>query len=83
VQITPLVDVVFLPLIFSLLESTSIRRSMDVNLPPARFAESAPSLGVAISLPTDGTIRVDRRPVSPDELAGLLRARRRRARSSC
>ena len=74
-NITPLVDVVFLLLIFFLLTSTSIQRSMDVDLPRARSGEISPSAGVLISLLADGTIRLDRRPVSLQELVDALKAR--------
>jgi biopolymer transport protein ExbD len=74
-NITPLVDVVFLLLVFFLLTSTSIQRSMDVDLPQARSSEIAPPAGIVVSLLADGTLRLDRQPVSLDELGELLRAR--------
>ena len=74
-NITPLVDVVFLLLIFFLLTSTSIQRSMDVDLPGARSSEIAPRTAILVSLLADGAIRLDREPVSLETLVERLKAR--------
>jgi biopolymer transport protein ExbD len=74
-EITPLIDVVFLLLIFFLLTSTSIQRSMDVDLPQARSAELAPPAAVVVSLLADNSVRVDRKTVALEDLAKVLRER--------
>lgn len=71
-EITPLVDVVFLLLIFFLLTSTSMLRSMDVDLPGARSAEPSRSTSLVISLLADGSIRLDKEAVGLEQLGPLL-----------
>jgi len=74
-EITPLIDVVFLLLIFFLLTSTSIQRSMDVDLPQARSSEISPPKGIVVTLQADNSLRIDREPIELDGLVGVLRAR--------
>ncbi len=71
-EITPLVDVVFLLLIFFLLTSTSMLRSMDVDLPGARSAELSQVTSLVISLLADGGIRLDKEAVELEQLGPLL-----------
>lgn len=74
-EITPLIDVVFLLLIFFLLTSTSIQRSMEVDLPQARSSQLAPPTSVVVSLLADNSLRVDRQRVEMAELTDVLRER--------
>jgi biopolymer transport protein ExbD len=74
-EITPLIDVVFLLLIFFLLTSTSIQRSMDVDLPEARSSDITPPVGIVVSLLPDNSVHVDQEPVALDALTGVLRER--------
>jgi biopolymer transport protein ExbD len=75
VEITPLSDVVFLLLIYFLLTSTSIQRSMDVDLPRVRSGLAAPATGVVVTLRADNSLLLDQAPLELDALVDALRQR--------
>ncbi len=75
-EITPLVDVVFLLLIFFLLTATYVKNpSLDINLPKASIKQTAnhnKEIGIAVK--QDGEIRYDNEDVSIEKLEGILSA---------
>ena len=72
-EITPLVDVVFLLLVFFLLTSTSMTRSMDVDLPQASSAQVVTRRSTVVSVLADGGLRVDGISTELEVLEGMLR----------
>lgn len=76
-QIAPMVDIVFLLLIFFLVTWNFARyeTELDVKVPTAKEGkESRRAAGeVIINVKTDGTIVMNRRVMSGEELAGTLR----------
>jgi biopolymer transport protein ExbD len=80
-NLTPLIDVVFLLLVFFLAATTFSREEveMDLNLPEAKTGEAAeqPKL-LTINVGEDGTISVDGRTVTMEGLVQKLAAARAR-----
>lgn len=76
-QIAPMVDIVFLLLIFFLVTWNFARyeTELDVKVPTAKEGkESRRSVGeVIINVKNDGTIVINRKTVSAEELGGTLR----------
>ena len=72
----PLVDCVFLLLIFFLLTSTfSARRGLRIELPGASTAEAADRERIEVELAATGEVAVAGSVVAPEEVEGALRAR--------
>lgn len=78
-EMTPLVDVVFLLLIFFLLTSTSMQHSMDVQLPRTRSGTAGAVEPVRITIPVEGPVRLNRQPIPLERLGPALRERLRAA----
>jgi len=76
-QIAPMVDIVFLLLIFFLVTWNFARyeTELDVKVPTAKEGkESRRSVGeVIINVKTDGSIVMNRKTLTPEELGGTLR----------
>lgn len=73
-DLAPLIDVVFLLLVFFMLTSAFIvQESIDLNLPQAESAQTVEEAPVIVSIQADGTIAVGSEPVNVDKLAGLLK----------
>jgi biopolymer transport protein ExbD len=81
-QLAPLVDIVFLLLVFFLVSTTYLDEEKDlaVNLPSASSAEAGSGARlqrVLVNVRDDGTIILEKRPVSREELyRALVEARR-------
>ena len=75
-EVTPLVDIVFLLLIFFLLTATYVKNPhLDVNLPEASLNQtSSHKKDLDIVIREDGELRYDNKNVSIDQLEGILRA---------
>ena len=72
-DVTPLIDVVFLLLIFFLLTSTYItRESIELSLPTSGTAVAREDLPVVVSLDREDRIRVGERVVTAAELEAVL-----------
>ena len=75
-EVTPLVDIVFLLLIFFLLTATYVKNpNLDISLPKAslnQVANHKKDLSVAVK--ASGELRYDNRDVSLEQLEGILRA---------
>jgi biopolymer transport protein ExbD len=76
IQLAPLVDVLMLLLIFFLLTWNAARNEneLDVKVPKASAAKekAAPPGDVVVNVRTDGTVVVNRRSMSGQELNDLL-----------
>ncbi|MDJ0762642.1 MAG: biopolymer transporter ExbD [Myxococcota bacterium] len=75
-EITPLVDVVFLLLIFFLLTATYVKNpNLDINLPKASLNQTtSQKKDIAIAIKTSGEVRFNNQEVSLEKLEGILRA---------
>ena len=75
-ELTPLVDVVFLLLIFFLLTATYVKNPhLDINLPKASLNQvSSHKKDIDIVIRQDGELRYDNKNVSLEQLEGILRA---------
>ncbi|WP_435532766.1 ExbD/TolR family protein [Vibrio stylophorae] len=70
---TPMLDVVFIMLIFFIVSTTFVRESgLDVERPDATQASEQPSQSIQIALAANGDIYVDRQHVDIRELRGIL-----------
>lgn len=77
INVTSLIDVVFLLLIFFVVTSTFLERpGIDLTLPEAGSGETGVSV-VTVRIVADGQVFVGDRPVPLEELAGVLEGRLR------
>lgn len=74
-DLTPMIDVVFLLLIFFLITSIFARPSLPLNLPEAETARLTQEPEVSVAVKADGAILLDGREVALAELYPALRAR--------
>ena len=75
-DVTPLIDVVFLLLVFFLLTSTYIRPAgIDLDIPVSGSAEAIEDESVVVSVDGAGALYVDGEPCAPDALVERLRGR--------
>jgi biopolymer transport protein ExbD len=76
-EVTPLVDVVFLLLIFFLLTATYVKNpNLDINLPKASLNQAlSDKRDVTVAIKADGELRYDNTEISVESLEGVLRAR--------
>ena len=74
INITPLIDMVFLLLIFFLLTSSFIiDRGIKINLPKALSSETAPDKRITVAIDSAGTVFVDQKPVLIESLQDKLK----------
>ncbi len=75
-EIAPLVDIVFLLLIFFLLTATYVKNPhLDINLPQASLNTAAPNKkDIEIAVKDDGQIRFENQSISLEKLEGILRS---------
>jgi biopolymer transport protein ExbD len=71
-DLTPLIDMVFLLLIFFLLTSFFVRPSVSVDLPRAAETEAAGQQDVTITIEKEGAILLNGRSVSDRRLLATL-----------
>jgi len=71
-DLTPLIDMVFLLLIFFLLTSFFARPSIPVDLPRASEAEVAESQDITITIEKGGVIMLNGEPLRPRKLEQTL-----------
>lgn len=73
INVAPLIDVLFLLLIFLLLSTTfKVRPALELELPRAPGAGASPVRPVVLSILKDGTYRLQGQWVSPRDLASHL-----------
>lgn len=77
IEMLPLIDVVFLLLVFFIyaMLSMAVHRGLPVVLPSSSTAKIDKKLVLSVSIKTDGTIYVDKHPVSLEDLAEALKVR--------
>ena len=80
---TPLIDMVFLTLLFFMVNAVlSINPAIRVDLPRARSSLGAVGRDVVVTVQADGSVFIDDRRVDDDEFAVELRAALARAGTS-
>lgn len=77
VEMLPLMDVVFLLLVFFIyaMMSMAVHRGMKVELPASETAELERAESLALTVRADGSMFLDREPVSIDDLEFKLKAK--------
>lgn len=69
VDLTPMLDVVFIMLIFFIVTASFVKEAgVDVSRPPAETAESKEGGNILIAITESGQIWIDRRQVDPNTL---------------
>ena len=69
VNLTPMLDVVFIMLIFFIVTASFVKEAgIDVTRPPAATAERKERGNILIAISADNEIWIDRRQVSPNAL---------------
>ncbi len=71
---TPMIDMVFLLLIFFLLTSLIIRPALEVDFPESETAESREPRELTVTIERDGDIFLNGAPAALDTLEGKLTA---------
>jgi biopolymer transport protein ExbD len=71
-DLTPLIDMVFLLLIFFLLTSFLVRPSIQVSLPETRTAQVQEDRGISITIKKNGSLLLNGEPVTDDTLLESL-----------
>ncbi|MFG6178089.1 ExbD/TolR family protein [Halomonas sp. THAF12] len=81
VNLTPLIDVVFLLLIFFMVSTTfETRQALELELPESAIGDAQASSPVTVVVTADGDYRLGQRALSADELASRLTDEAPRAR---
>ncbi len=71
-DLTPLIDMVFILLVFFLLTSVVFLPAIQVELPEARTGEPVQEIDITISVDPNGTIYVNNREVTLERLGAHL-----------
>lgn len=74
-DITPLLDVIFILLIFFIVAAAFAVRGMDVNLPPVKTGRPLTGLILELRLAADGSLTCEGKTLTPESLAAFLRYR--------
>ncbi len=74
-DMTAMVDVVFLLLVFFLLTSTSIQHSLDIDLPDTRSGVTQAAKPLVVTIYPDETLVIGQEAVPWDRLGETLQAR--------
>jgi biopolymer transport protein ExbD len=73
INITPLVDMVFLLLIFFMLTSSFVvMPGIKINLPKAVTSEVIKEKNIVITINSENVIYLDEKPITPSELSNFL-----------
>ena len=75
IEMLPLIDIVFLLLVFFIyaMLSMAVHRALPVLLPASSTAEIEKKTTLSVTVKTDGTIYVDEKLISIENLAGFLK----------
>ena len=76
-DLMPLIDMVFILLIFFLLTSTALQPAVDVELPETPEGNPANPPTLVVTIQSDGTLLIDADPVSRDLFLPVLESRYR------
>jgi len=71
-DLVPMINVVFLLLIFFMLTSSGIQQQKDIDLPDAETSEEISRQTVVVAVHPDGILTFEGRPVEHDRLPGVL-----------
>ena len=74
INVTPLVDVMLVLLIIFMITAPLLQQGIDVNLPQAKGKELPPEQRVTISIKADGTIYLNKKKVTPEQMEVKLTA---------
>ncbi len=74
-DITPLINIVFLLLIFFMLTSTAVNQGMNVDLPEAETAERINTQETTLTIGPDGSLMLDNQALTLDELSPAVQAK--------
>ena len=75
IRLTPLIDVVFILLVFFMLVSSFMDwRGFDIGLPPAEAKPDPDTQPLVVRVRADGGFRIDGDEVAPADLAARVRA---------
>ncbi|WP_106477102.1 ExbD/TolR family protein [Phytohalomonas tamaricis] len=81
-NLTPLIDVVFLLLIFFMVSTTfDARKALELELPSASSSSAVEAAPIVIEITADGRYRLNEQPVSADTLRSALETKRDAARA--
>ncbi|MDZ7828898.1 MAG: biopolymer transporter ExbD [Halofilum sp. (in: g-proteobacteria)] len=76
IRLTPLIDVVFILLVFFMLASSFMDwRAFELGLPPADAAPDPASNPIVVQVTADGRLELDGAPVAAEQLAEGVRER--------
>ena len=76
-DLMPLIDMVFILLIFFLLTSTAIQPAVDVALPETNYGEIKRAASVTVTIHADGALLINGRGVSEELLLSVLKSQYR------
>ncbi len=72
-DITPLINIVFLLLIFFMLTSSSANQGLEVELPDSATAEKINSQEIALTIGKEGELLLESEKVTMEELSGKIK----------
>lgn len=73
INMTPLIDMIFILLIFFLVTATFVRESgVEINRPEAATAERKEAVGMVVGLTKDGRVFIDRQEVNLRRVRNLV-----------
>jgi len=76
-DLMPLIDMVFILLIFFLLTSTAIQPAVDVALPETAYSEPKTATSIMVTIHAEGTLLIDGQKVSEELLLSDLKSQYR------
>ena len=78
IEIIPMIDTIFFLLVFFMISTLSMARysGLPVNLPKAATGQQPPTESAAVTIAADGTISIDKQPVTRDQVRDVLQNRR-------
>jgi biopolymer transport protein ExbD len=72
-DMTPMLDIVFIMLIFFIVTTSFVKESgMSVNSPSAQTASRQENANIFIAITADGEVWIDRRPVDPRSVRAIV-----------
>jgi biopolymer transport protein ExbD len=73
IDITPMMDIVFIMLIFFIVTTSFVKEAgIDVNKPEAAQAQSKPSATIFIAIRANGEVWMDKRPVDVERVSANI-----------
>ena len=77
IEIIPMIDTIFFLLVFFMISTLSMARysGLPVNLTKAATGQQPPTESAAVTIAADGTISIDKQPVTRDQVHNVLQSR--------